>query len=182
MSRVGWRAGWAVAAAVPLAFLGVFFAWPAANLILRGFHDGTGWTMEGFRSVFSSARTWRAVGFTLASASVSTLACLGLGLPGAYLLYRTRFPGRGALRALVGIPFVLPTVVVGVAFGALLRPDGPFGWAGLAGTPAAIVLAMVFFNYSVVVRTVGTMWERLDPRPAQAGATLGASPPGCLSP
>jgi len=176
VSRIGWRAGWALAAAVPLAFLGVFFAWPAANLILRGFHHDAGWTLDGFRSAFSSARTWRAVGFTLASASVSTLACLALGLPGAYLLYRTSFRGRGALRALVGIPFVLPTVVVGVAFGALLRSDGPFGFAGLAGTPAAIILAMVFFNYSVVVRTVGTMWERLDPRLGQAGATLGASP------
>lgn len=176
MTKAGWRLGWALAAAVPLAFLGIFFAWPAAALILRGFHTDDGWTLGGFTEVFSSARTWRAVGFTLASASASTLLCLALGLPGAYLLYRVSFRGRLVLRALIGIPFVLPTVVVGVAFGAMLREGGLFGWTGLAGTPTAIVAAMIFFNFSVVVRTVGTMWSRLDPRTEQASSTLGAPP------
>ncbi len=35
---------------------------------------------------------------------------------------------------------------------------------------------MVFFNLAVVVRTVGSMWEHLDPRREQAAAALGASP------
>ena len=170
------RVGWVIAAAVPLAFLAVFFAWPAVSLVLRGFHDETGWTLSGFQDAFSSRLTWEAIGFTLASASVSTVCCLALGLPGAYLLYRTTFRGRGLLRAVVSIPFVLPTVVVGVAFGALLRDDGLLGWTQLGGTAASILLAMVFFNYSVVVRTVGSMWARLDPRLEQAGATLGARP------
>lgn len=171
-----WRTGWTLAALVPATFLAVFFAWPAATLVAKGFHDGTGWTLEGFESVLGSARTWRAVGFTLWSATASTAACLALGLPGAYLLYRSRFPGRDALRAAITVPFVLPTVVVGVAFGALLREDGLLGWLNLSGTPAAILAAMVFFNYSVVVRTVGTFWSRLDPRLSQAAATLGAAP------
>lgn len=176
LSRLGWRAGWALAAAVPAAFLVVFFAWPAATLVLRGFHDGSSWTLEGFTTVFEFRRTWRAVGFTLWSATTSTLFCIALGLPGAYLLYRTSFRGRDTLRALVTIPFVLPTVVVGVAFGSLLRTDGLLGWLGLSGTPVAILAAMVFFNFSIVVRAVGTFWARLDPRLSQAAATLGASP------
>ncbi|HJE51435.1 MAG TPA: ABC transporter permease subunit, partial [Tessaracoccus flavescens] len=90
--------------------------------------------------------------------------------------YRCRFPGRDALRAAVTVPFVLPTVVVGVAFGALLREGGLLGGLNVTGTPVAIIAAMVFFNYSVVVRTVGTMWSRLDPRLSQAAATLGAPP------
>ena len=43
-----------------------------------------------------------------------TAVSLALGLPCAWILYRTRFPGRGLVRAVVTIPFVLPTVVVGV--------------------------------------------------------------------
>ncbi|MBB1508483.1 iron ABC transporter permease [Tessaracoccus sp. MC1756] len=175
-STLGWRLGWALTALVPAAFLTLFFAWPASALVLRGFHDDTSWTLEGFSSVFGSRRTWGAIWFTLGSATASTLLCLVLGLPGAYLLYRCRFRGRDTLRALITIPFVLPTVVVGVAFGSLLRPDGLLGWLGLSGTPAAILAAMVFFNYSVIVRTVGTLWARLDPRLAQAAGTLGASP------
>jgi thiamine transport system permease protein len=87
-----------------------------------------------------------------------------------------RCPGRRFLRAFVLMPFVMPTVVVGVAFRTLLAPSGPLGALALDGTPAAIVAAMVFFNLAVVVRTVGGMWEGLDPRREQAAAALGASP------
>ena len=163
------------AALVPAAFLTVFFAWPAAALILRGFFDGGSFDPGALGRVFTSTRTWRAIGFTLWSATASTVLCLALGVPGAWLLYRRRFRGVTALRTAVTIPFVLPTVVVGVAFGSLLRPDGLLGGLGLDGTAAPIIAALVFFNYSVAVRTIGTLWERLDPRLAQAAATLGAS-------
>jgi thiamine transport system permease protein len=76
----------------------------------------------------------------------------------------------------VVLPFVLPTVVVGVAFRHLIAPSGPLGGLGLDGTAAAIVAAMVFFNVSVVVRTVGAFWEGLDRRAEEAAATLGAAP------
>ncbi|MCC6495630.1 MAG: iron ABC transporter permease, partial [Propionibacteriaceae bacterium] len=85
-----------------------------------------------------------------------------------------RFPGRRLVRALVSVPFVLPTVVVGVAFQSLLAPHGPLGFLGLQESFAAIVAALVFFNYSVVVRTVGALWSRLDPRAEDAARTLGA--------
>jgi len=74
------------------------------------------------------------------------------------------------------LPFVLPTVVVGVAFRQLIVPSGPLGGLHLDGTAAAIVAALVFFNVSVVVRTVGSFWENLDRRSEEAAATLGARP------
>ena len=74
------------------------------------------------------------------------------------------------------MPFVLPTVVVGVAFRTLLADDGPLGVLGWDGTATAIVAALVFFNISVVVRTVGARWEGLDRRREEAAAALGASP------
>ena len=48
---------------------------------------------------------------------------LAAGLPLAWALGRFRFRGRSLVRALVLVPFVLPTVVVATAFLALL-PDG----------------------------------------------------------
>lgn len=174
--RVGRAAAWTTAAAVPLVFLGVFFAWPVLALVGRGFvPDGT-LDLSGFADVFSRPRTWRIVGLTLAQASIGTVLSVLLGVPGAYVLHRCRFPGVGVLRAFVTVPFVLPTVVVGVAFRALLRDNGPLGFLHLDGTFTAIVAALVFFNYAVVVRTVGGLWQRLDPRPEQAARSLGASP------
>lgn len=169
-------AGWALAAGLPLLFLGVFFAWPVATLVARGFAADGALDLGGFGEVFARPRTWRIIGLTLAQAASATAICLALGIPGAYVLYRCTFPGRRAVRAFVTVPFVLPTVVVGVAFRALLIEGGPLGFAHLDGTFAAIIAALVFFNYAVVVRTVGGMWEQLDPRAEQAARALGAPP------
>ena len=174
--RVGRARGWVAAAGVPVAFLAVFFAWPVAAMVSRGFVTDGWLDLSGFVEVFSRPRTWRIVGLTLAQASVGTALSVLLGVPGAYLLYRCRFRGRGVLRALVTVPFVLPTVVVGVAFRSVLAPGGLLGFLRLDGTFTAIVAALVFFNYGLVVRTVGALWERLDPRTEQAARALGASP------
>ncbi|GAB2612560.1 ABC transporter permease [Pseudactinotalea suaedae] len=174
-AALGW-VGWAVAVVVPLAFLGVFFAWPTAALVARGFVTEGALDLSGFAEVLGRPRTWRFVGLTLLQASLGTGFSLLLGLPAAYVLYRCTFRGRTVLRALVTVPFVLPTVVVGVAFRALLASSGPLGFLDLDGSLAAIVAALVFFNYAVVVRTVGGLWERLDPRAEEAARALGASP------
>lgn len=167
---------WSVAVVVPLLFLGVFFAWPVAVMIAQGFVVDGQLDLGGFADVFSRPRTWRIVGLTLAQATLGTVLSVLLGVPGAYVLYRHTFRGRSFLRAFVTVPFVLPTVVVGVAFRSLLVDGGPLGFLHLDGTFAAIVAALVFFNYAVVVRAVGGLWERLDPRAEQAARALGASP------
>ncbi|WP_416376450.1 ABC transporter permease [Timonella senegalensis] len=166
---------WGGAAAIPLFFLGVFFAWPVAALVARGFVADGALDLTGFSEVLSAPRTWRLIGITLAQGFVGTAVSLLLGIPGAYVLYRCTFPGRMLVRGFVTMPFVLPTVVVGVAFRALFTTSGPLGSWGLDGTFWAVVAALVFFNYSVAVRTVGGLWERVDPRAAQAARTLGAS-------
>jgi thiamine transport system permease protein len=168
--------GWGLVAAVPLAFLGLFFVLPTGTLIARGFSTGGSLDLSGFGEVFSRPRTWRIVGLTFLQAALGTVFAVGLGIPGAYVLYRRRFRGQWLARALVTVPFVLPTVVVGVAFRSLLAEGGPLGALHLDGTLAAIVAALVFFNYSVVVRTVGGFWAHLDPRAEQAARVLGAPP------
>ena len=175
----GQRAGWALAVALPLAFLGVLFAWPVATLVARGLAPDGVLDLSGFGEVLARERTWRVIRQTLLQASAATVLCVVLGVPGALVLYRRRFPGRDLLRTLVTVPFVLPSVVVGVAFHALVTTGGPLGgWFGgaLDGSVVTVVAALAFFNYGLVVRTVGTMWSRLDPRAVEAARTLGASP------
>lgn len=167
--------GWAALAIVPLGFLAVFFVWPVVSLVARGFTDESGFSLVGVAEVLTAPRTWRIVGQTLTQAVLGTAISVLLGLPAAHLLYRVRFPGRRLLRALVAVPFVLPTVVVGVAFRSLLAEQGPLGGLGLEESLTAIVAALVFFNYSVVVRTVGALWAQLDPRAGEAARSLGAS-------
>ena len=161
----------ALGVGVPLAFLTIFFAWPVLAIVGRGFlADGP------FFEVLVRPRTVRLIGFTIAQAAIASIVCVVVGVPIAHVLYRLRFRGRGLLRALVIVPFVMPTVVVGVAFRTLLREGGILGSLGLDGTFAAILLALVFFNIAVVVRTVGGTWEGLDGRQEDAARVLGASP------
>jgi len=168
--------GWAAAVAVPLAFLGVLFFWPVATLMGRGLAPDGALDLSGFADVLTAPRTWRILTQTLTQATLATAICVLLGVPGALVLYRRSFPGRDLLRGIVIVPFVLPSVVVGVAFHALVTKGGPLGGFGLDGTLTAVVAALVFFNYGLVVRTVGTMWSRLDPRSVEAARALGASP------
>lgn len=175
--RLAWGAMWVALALIPLLFLGVFFAWPTVTLIVRGFIDeGGALDLSAFTEVFSRPRTWRIIGLTLGMATVATVISVLLGFPGAHILYCRQFPGQSLARGLIAVPFVLPTVVVGVAFRSLLGPGGWWAPLGLEESVTAVIAAMVFFNYSLVVRGVGSTWSRLDPRLVQAARALGATP------
>jgi thiamine transport system permease protein len=166
----------AATALVPLAVLGVFFVLPVVGMVGRGFLPDGHLDVGGVLDVLTRPEIRRALWFTVWTSTVATATALVLGLPAAYALHRLAFPGRTALRALLVVPFVLPTVVVGVAFQLLIGCGGPLAFLGLDGSPVAIVAGLVFFNASVVIRVVGGTWESLDPRAGEAAAALGASP------
>lgn len=166
----------AALAAVPLAVLGLFFVLPVVGMVGRGLRPEGSWDLGGVLGVLGRSRTHEVLWFTLWTSTLATVIAVALGLPAAYSLHRLRFPLRRLVRAALLVPFVLPTVVVGVAFRELLGESGPLGGLGLDGTPWAILAGLVFFNVSVVIRTVGTAWESLDARPGEAAAALGASP------
>ncbi|MFD8304838.1 ABC transporter permease [Streptomyces sp. NPDC059690] len=164
--------------ALPVAFFAVFFAWPVAAIVARGLKaDGT-WHLGRIADVVAQSDIRHVLWFTTWQALASTALTLLIALPGAYVFARFDFPGRQVLRAVVTVPFVLPTVVVGTAFLALVGRGGLLDelWGvRLDTTVWAILLAHVFFNYAVVVRTVGGLWGQLDPRQEEAARMLGAS-------
>jgi thiamine transport system permease protein len=163
-------------AAGPVLVLGVLFVLPVGGMLAQGLWPDGSFDPGGVAEVLARPRVHRVLWFTVWSSAVATLVAVALGLPAAYTLHRLALPGRRVVRAALLVPFVLPTVVVGVAFRQLLGEGGPLGFLALDGTPAAIVAGLVFFNVAVVVRAVGAAWESLDPRPGEAAAALGASP------
>ncbi|MFC1878470.1 ABC transporter permease [Chloroflexota bacterium] len=172
---------------IPLAFLGVFYFYPLARILGVSFARAQGGYVDLFRESITSPTVKRAFSFTLWQALLSTILTLLVGLPGAYLFGRYQFRAKTFLRAITGIPFVLPTLVVAAAFNALL---GPRGWVNLAvmnflnletppiqfiNTFGAILVAHVFYNTTIVLRLVGDFWSHLDPRLEQAAQVLGAN-------
>ncbi len=150
-------------AVVPIGFASVFVIWPLVAIGSRAFAaEGLG--LQPFVEVWSSSRSRSIIGFTFVQAAWSTIATFVVGVPAAWSVSRGWF-GRSATRIATAAAFVLPTVVMGLA------------WRGLVdrGLPA-IVLAHVSFNAAVVVQILGVAWAGLDPLPGEAARTLGASP------
>uniref|UniRef100_A0AAU3GQ66 Iron ABC transporter permease n=1 Tax=Streptomyces sp. NBC_01401 TaxID=2903854 RepID=A0AAU3GQ66_9ACTN len=163
--------------AVPVAFFGLFFAYPVVSIVGRGLKADGDWQFGRIGAVLGRSDILDVLWFTTWQALASTALTLLIALPGAYVFARFEFPGKQLLRAVVTVPFVLPTVVVGTAFLALLGRGGFLDelWGvRLDTTVWAILLAHVFFNYAVVVRTVGGLWSQLDPRQEEAARMLGA--------
>lgn len=157
MRRIRW--GWVAVAAIPALFIGYFFVYPLIRILALGLSE----IEVGAGGV--EARLLRVGWFTLWQAVVSTILTLVVAAPMTWAVSTYSFRGRRLAMALVTVPFVLPTVVVGTAFVAL-------GWRDSVG---AILAAHVLFNVAVVVRTVSTLWTRIDPRLFEAARVLGAS-------
>lgn len=143
---------------LPTAFLAYFFLYPVTRVLVFSLEERAFAELTRPRFLASA---W----FTVWQAVLSTLLTLVAALPLTWAISRFNFPGKSLIRALVTIPFVLPTVVVGAAFLGLM-PRGV----------GAILAAHVFFNIAVVVRTVGGVWSRIDRKVEEAARVLGASP------
>lgn len=164
-----------LAAVPPLAFLAVFFVWPVVAIILRGLRPGGRWDFSAFGDVLADGSMRRVLWFTLWESVASTVVCVLVALPAAAMFARYRFRGKKLLWSALLVPFVLPTVVVAVSMMGVLGGGGLLG-IDLTGTVLLIVIAHVFFNYAVVVRTVGSTWSTIDPRMGESAAALGAPP------
>ncbi len=156
-------------------FMALFFVWPIAAVVFRGL-DGADPT-ELVGDVLGSSSHRSVIWFTLWQAAVSTALTVAVALPAAGAMARLRFRGQRLVRAVATVPFVLPTVVVAAAFEGLFDRFGIAGGGAvnLRHTVWAILLAHVFFNYAVVLRTVGAHWAALDARVEDQARVLGAS-------
>ena len=172
---------------LPLVFLALFFFYPLARILSVSLTSAEGGGVEALRKLTGTDYYARTLWFTVWQAAVSTLLTVLLALPGAYVFARYEFRGKTLLRALTAVPFVMPTIVVAAAFSSLLGPRGRLNlwlmdWRGLEQPPIRlqhtvwiILLAHVFYNYTVVLRMVGGFWANLNPRLEEAARVLGGS-------
>ncbi len=168
---------------IPLFYL------PVGAVLLQAFRTPEGtWSAGELFSRLSSAYTWRIARFTVTQAFFSTLGSVLIGLPGAYLISHREFRGKNLLRSVSTIPFVLPPILVVLGFVIFYGNQGFLNRAlmnlfSLQRPPLrimysffAIVLAHSFYNFPIILRSVGTRWESLSNHYEQAAYSLGAKP------
>ena len=159
------------AGSLPVAFLGYLFVYPLTRILVTGL-SADGGAGSAFAELLRRNSLLGVAWFTFWQAAASTVLTIVVALPITWVLSRFTFRGRSVVRAALLVP-CLPTVVMG----ALLALAGPSGLIGvdLTGTVWIILWAHVVFNIAVVVRTVGGLWEHLDP-PGRGGAAPRGEP------
>ncbi len=148
-------------------FLGFAVLWPLAAVIRRGLGPG-------LARALADPYYWGRFLWSLEYGLLASLLVIALALPLAYAL-RYRFPGRALLVALLGVPFVMPTIVVAAGFLALVGPRGLLG-VDLSGTVFVLVWASVFYNLGMAARILHGLLARTGEGLEAAARTLGATP------
>jgi molybdate transport system permease protein len=160
-----------------LALLGaILVVIPVIALILRA-----PWGNVGELLTSESAQT--ALQLSLEVSLTAMTLSVVFGVPLAWVLARTTFPGRSVLRAMVVLPVVLPPVVAGVGLLAALGRRGVLGgWLDrvlgiqLTFSTAGAIVAATFVSMPLVVLASEAGFRAIDPRFEQAAAVLGARP------
>ncbi len=164
----------------PLLALGVVgvlvFALPFLGLLFR-----VPWSRLG--SIATSAVVVDALWLSLLSSVAAAVISALLGVPLAWILARTDFPGRSFVRAIVTLPMVLPPVVGGAALLFAFGRNGTFGGPLADATSFVlpfsiwgVILANVFVAMPFLIVTVEGAFRNLDPRFEEAASTYGARP------
>jgi len=160
---------------IPAAVGAAFLVLPFAALLTH-----LDWTAVP-RAILSPAAL-QALGLSLGTATLATVACLVLGVPLAMFIARSTGWTATVMRTLTTLPLVLPPLVGGIALLSLLGREGVLGpWLAQVGihipfTTVAVVIAQSFVAMPFLVisiegslRTAGTAHELV-------AASLGARP------
>ncbi|HEY9857332.1 MAG TPA: molybdate ABC transporter permease subunit [Stenomitos sp.] len=120
---------------------------------------------------------------TLRLSALTTLLLMGVGMPLAYWLARSRLRLKPLVEATVALPLVLPPTVLGFY---LLLAMGNHGWIGwlwqalfhrrLAFTFTGLVIASVCYSLPFAVQPMQAAFQGISPRLLEAAYTLGATP------
>jgi len=161
--------------AAPASIALVFLVLPLVAMLVRA-----PWRSLGRLLLQSDVLS--ALRLSVECATAATAISLLFGVPLAWVLARQRFPGIGAIRALVMLPLVLPPVVGGIALLMALGRNGIVGryldqWFGvtLPFTTAAVVVAETFVAMPFLIVSVEGALRAADKDIEEAAVTLGAS-------
>ncbi len=178
---------WAWLALPTVAFLVVFFVAPLILMSLRSVTDPPNAGMSNYAEFFGSEADVRVLINTFYIATISTLVCLVIGYPYAYLMNIVRPRVAGLLLIAVLLPFWSSLLVRTFAWEVILRDTGVINsillnW-GIIDQPLTlmrntlgVIIGMSQILLPFMVLPLYTVMRRIDPELTRAAANLGAAP------
>ena len=174
-----------------LALFGLLVLLPLAMTALLSFqrfqHETgvqPGFTLAAYATVLGDSFYWEVFGRTGWVALLTTLICVVIGAPEAYVLSRMRAPWRSVFLLVILAPLLVSVVVRAFGWSLVLGPNGFVNqfleWVGIGRvrmlyTPTAVVVALVHVMVPFMVIPVWTSLQKLDPMVENAAFSLGAS-------
>lgn len=171
---------------LPLLFLGIFFLYPLLAIFDISLRPDGALDLSAFGRLIASDFYIETLLFTCYQAALSTALTLLLAAPCAFVFARYRFAGKSLLLSLATLPFVLPTVVVALAFASLTGKNGVLNDVlralfsletapiQLERTLAIIIIAHVFYNFAIALRIMTGYWASVGFATEEAARCLGA--------
>ena len=188
-SRLGGLAAnrWSILVLPAVVFLGAFFLAPLVIMAIRSVTDPVDAGLSNYTRFFAEEAYVRVLTNTFWIALVSTVTCLLIGYPYAYLM--TIVPGRvaGLLLIAVLLPFWSSLLVRTFAWQVILRDTGivnrfllDLGIISepltLIRTTAGVIIGMSHILLPFMVLPIYAVMRRIDPEYGRAAANLGAPP------
>jgi putative spermidine/putrescine transport system permease protein len=167
-----------------LILLGVFFAYPLVDMLMRSVSDDSGYTLEYYRRALGRPVYLRVLLNTFELALIVTITALVLAYPFAFAISRASGRKAGVLLGLVLIPFFTSILVRTYAWMVILGRDGMLNQAleamGLGSVQLlynrpGVVIGMVYALLPYMVLTLFSVMRGIDPNLMQAASTLGAN-------
>lgn len=171
---------------LPLIIVGIF----AFNNAPYPAPPWRGFTLDWFLGNTSSGRVGlfadsELLGSMVTSCIVAlwvTVLSVGVGTANAFLLERSRFPGKQALSVLIMVPLVIPGVILGISILAFASRIAEFAEDSLGweldflrpGLPL-VVLGQFSFIATIATLTISARLRRFDRTLEEAALNLGAS-------
>lgn len=173
-SRTLWMRLWVGAVMVflyaPLVVLMIFsFNDSKRNVVWRGF------TTKYYERALGNDQLVEALLNSLTIAALATVVSLVLGAVAAVMLWRFRFPLKGAVDGTISLPIIVPEICLGVAF---LMFFAAVGWPTDLVWPfnlGAITIAHITFCFPFVTMVVRSRLATFNREQEEAAKDLGAS-------
>lgn len=183
-----WRARPGLMVIPALLFCAIVFVGPMISMATWAFRDGQGnLTLEHLRAVFGDDAYYTAFMNTFRISGWTTLLCLLIGYPYAYLMTVASRGGAALLLAGIMIPFWTSVLARSLAWVILLGRNGVVNdWLmrlGIVDQPAqllfnsfGVLIGMVHVLLPFMILPIWAVLSRLDQRLPLAARSLGASP------
>ncbi|UTT66526.1 iron ABC transporter permease [Janibacter sp. CX7] len=180
------RAVIGVAPALWIAAIAFFVVVPLVAVLARSLqHRDEGLGLANYAEVLSRPQIWEAMLNSLLLGLGSSVGCLAIAVPYAYLVSRTNLPMRGFFRSTAVLTFAAPGFVAAMGWILLLGPESglintyvldPLGLPRFnVFSMPGILLCLVLFLYPLIFLPLVEALDTMDSRLEEAAQSVGAS-------